>query len=141
MGLCRELGELVPELQEKAKLFLAECKKEGIDVLVVETYRNNLVQKAYYLQGRELLEEVNTARVFSGLPKISLKENKKITNTKAGQSKHNIRKAFDCVPLVNDKPCWSNSELFTKIGAIGKKCGLKWGGDFKSIKDSPHFEL
>ncbi|CAH2213223.1 M15 family metallopeptidase [Tepidibacter aestuarii] len=25
------------------------------------------------------------------------------------------------------------------MGAIGKSIGLEWGGDFKSIKDRPHF--
>jgi peptidoglycan L-alanyl-D-glutamate endopeptidase CwlK len=27
-----------------------------------------------------------------------------------------------------------------KIGGIGKGLGLEWGGDFKSIKDRPHFQ-
>jgi hypothetical protein len=27
------------------------------------------------------------------------------------------------------------------MGRIGKECGLVWGGDWKKIKDMPHFEL
>ena len=100
-----------------------------------------MVQTAYYAQGRNILKDVNSMRIGAGLPVISEKENRIITNTTAGKSKHNLGKAFDCVPLVNGKPCWTNSQLFKKIGQIGKNCGLKWGGDFKTIKDSPHFEL
>ena len=141
MGLCRDLEKLVPECKTKAELFLEECKKEGIDVLVVETYRKGLVQTAYYAQGRKSLADVNIMRIGSGLPVITEKENRIITNTTAGKSKHNLGEAFDVVPLVNGKPCWNNSVLFNKIGRIGVKCGLRWGGHFKSIKDSPHFEI
>jgi peptidoglycan L-alanyl-D-glutamate endopeptidase CwlK len=34
-----------------------------------------------------------------------------------------------------------NTGLFEKVGAIGKKLGLEWGGGWTSIKDRPHFQL
>lgn len=141
-GICRDLNKLVPECKTKAELFLKECEKEGLDVEIIETYRTGLVQTAYYAQGRKNLNEVNVMRTGAGLKIITAEENKHIiTNTTAGKSKHNLGEAFDVVPLVNGKPCWNNSVLFNKIGRIGVKCGLRWGGHFKSIKDSPHLEI
>ena len=36
----------------------------------------------------------------------------------------------------NDSDGW-----FSKVGQIGKKFGLEWGGDWKGTPDKPHFEL
>ena len=139
--LCRDISKLVPELQEKVKSFLAICKDRKKDVVIIETARTNEVQAAYYAQGRADLKTVNDKRILAGLPVISEKENVKITNTKPGMSKHNSGKAFDVAPAVNGKIMWNDSESFRELGSIGKSVGLKWGGDWKSFKDSPHFEI
>lgn len=33
------------------------------------------------------------------------------------------------------------TKFFNKVGEIGKKLGLEWGGDWKSLVDMPHFQL
>ena len=86
-------------------------------------------------------EEVNLMRKGAGLSPISQKENVKITNTQAGHSKHNIGKAFDVCPILNGKLAWNDVDLFNQLGEIGHSVGLKWGGDWRSFKDSPHFEI
>lgn len=119
----RLLSDLTPELSKLATLFLAKCRAAGIDVLIYCTYRSPEEQDELYAQGRT-------------------KPGKIVTNAKAGQSKHNVRKAFDCVPMLNGKPIWDNSDpVWQKIGEIGESCGLKWAGRWKSFREFPHFEI
>jgi len=87
------------------------------------TFRSNEEQAQLYAQGR-------TA------------PGKKVTNAKPGQSKHNLfpSKAFDIAFNIQGRLDW-DSQLFKDFAAIIKPMGIKWGGDFKSIKDNPHFEI
>jgi len=117
----RDLKELHPVVQEKAKNFIAAAKKEGIDVLVTSTYRDNASQNALYAQGRS-------------------KPGRVVTNAKAGQSWHNFRCAFDVVPIVNGKAMWNDMRTFRRLGEIGKSVGLEWAGDWKSFKEFAHFQ-
>lgn len=117
----RDLKDLDPYVAGLAKKFIAACKKEGIDLLVTSTYRDNESQTALYEQGRT-------------------KAGRIVTNAKAGQSFHNYRLAFDVVPIVNGKPQWNDFRTFQKIGAIGKSVGLDWAGDWKTFKELAHFQ-
>jgi hypothetical protein len=42
---------------------------------------------------------------------------------------------------IKDDSFNNKTGLFNKIGQIGKKYGLLWGGDFNSFFDGPHFQL
>ena len=117
----RDLKDLDPYVAGLAKQFIAACKKQGIDLLVTSTYRDNESQNALYAQGRT-------------------KAGRIVTNAKAGQSFHNYRLAFDVVPIVNGKPQWNDFRTFQKIGAIGKSVGLDWAGDWKTFKELAHFQ-
>ena len=117
----RDLKDLDPYVAGLAKQFIAACKKQGIDLLVTSTYRDNESQNALYAQGRT-------------------KAGRIVTNAKAGQSFHNYRLAFDVVPIVNGKPQWNDFRTFQKIGAIGKSIGLEWAGDWKTFKELAHFQ-
>lgn len=91
---------------------MKECKVQNENVKITEGFRSFERQTELYNQ------------------------RPKVTNAKAGQSLHNYGVAFDvCFTKTGYKGNWD------KIGAIGKKLGLEWGGDFKSIKDRPHFQL
>lgn len=116
-----KLDELHPKVKELALKLKDECKQAGIDLCIYCTYRSIAEQNRLYAQGRT-------------------KPGVKVTNAKGGQSMHNYRIAFDCGPLINGDVAWNREDLFRKIGAIGVKLGLTWGGNFKSIKDLPHFE-
>jgi peptidoglycan L-alanyl-D-glutamate endopeptidase CwlK len=71
-----------------------------------------------------------------------------VTKAKGGQSIHNYGLALDIVLIVNNGASWDTVKDFDKDGKsdwmevvnIFKKYGYTWGGDFKSIKDAPHFE-
>lgn len=63
-----------------------------------------------------------------------------------GQSPHNWSPAIalDVVPYPID---WNDLARFRKLGALVKKKAaalgipISWGGDWKSLKDYPHYEL
>mgnify|MGYP006921351730 CR=1 FL=1 len=63
----------------------------------------------------------------------------KVTNARGGQSNHNFGCAVD-IGLFKDGDYLEDSPLYLEAGPIGKSVGLTWGGDWKSIKDYPHFE-
>lgn len=91
------------------------------------TFRPNKEQDELYAQGRT-------------------KKGAKVTNAKAGQSAHNYLPsfAFDVAFKKEDGTLDWNNALFGLLAAIIKerfKDVITWGGDFKSIKDRPHFEL
>ena len=49
---CRDLNKLSAKGKIACELFLAECKKQGLNVLVTETYRSQERQSYLYEQGR-----------------------------------------------------------------------------------------
>ena len=67
MGVIRDIDRLKPELAKRTRDFLAELKKRGIAVIVLETDRTVDTQLAYYAQGRKPLEDVNALRKKAGL--------------------------------------------------------------------------
>lgn len=117
----RDINELHPKVKAKAQAFLDECKKAGLNVIIYSTYRDHESQNDLYAQGRT-------------------KSGKIVTKAKGGDSFHNWRVAFDAAPVTNGKIDWNNSKLFERMGAIGKKVGLEWGGDWK-FKDMPHLQF
>lgn len=139
--MSKELKDLLPEVQILAEKFIEKCKLNGIEVKIVSTYRSFEEQDALYAQGRENLTEVNKFRQLVGLYQISEKENKIVTNAKGGQSNHNFRVAFDCVPIIDNKFCWDSSHpSWKKMGEIGKSLGLEWAGEWVKFKEYPHFQ-
>jgi peptidoglycan L-alanyl-D-glutamate endopeptidase CwlK len=117
----RNTEDLLPQLHDRCERFLSECAKSGIDILITSTYRDLESQKALYAQGRTMPGKI-------------------VTNAKAGQSFHNWRVAFDVVPIVNSKPVWDDMQLWQRIGAVGRSCGLEWAGDWKKFKELAHFQ-
>lgn len=115
----RSLDDLLPQVRAKAALFVAECREHGIDILITSTFRDHESQAAIYAQGRTT-------------------PGKRVTNAKPGQSWHNWRCAFDFVPIVAGKAQWSDTATFKRCGAIAKRCGLEWAGDWKSFPEMAH---
>ena len=128
----RSLDDLTPETKQKALKLIDECAKQGITIKVTSTFRDFEEQDRLYSLGR-------TTKNPDGVSK-DRPLGKIVTNSKAGQSWHNFKVAFDVVPIVDNKAIWNDTGLFRKIGAIGKKLGLTWGGDFRSFIDLPHFQ-
>lgn len=120
----RDVTQLHPLLQQKLKQLKSECEKAGLKIGISECLRSAREQDDLYAQGRT-------------------KPGRIVTNAKGSNysSMHQWGVAFDF--YRNDgKGAYNNSgKFFERVGAIGKKLGLEWGGDWKSIKDMPHFQL
>ena len=117
----RSLDDLIPQARARVEKLIEACKAAGIDLLITSTYRDNESQDALYAQGRT-------------------KPGKIVTKAKAGQSFHNYKCAVDVVPLINGKPVWDDTMLWSQIGGLGKQVDLEWAGDWKGFQEYPHFQ-
>lgn len=115
---CRDIDELHPVAQKACRLFLQECKKEGLPVLITETYRSQARQNYLYEQGRTRAGNV-------------------VTWTR--NSRHTGRMAWDICKNVRGHE-YSDQMFFKKCGEIAKQLGITWGGIWKT-PDKPHFEV
>ena len=115
---CRDINKLMPQAQNACNLFLAECKKQGLDVLITETYRSQERQDYLYSQGRT-------------------RPGNKVTWTK--NSRHTSRRAWDICKNVKGGE-YSDYSFFKKCGDIAKTYNITWGGTW-STPDVPHFEI
>ena len=115
---CRDIKQLNPVAQKACNLFMEECKKAGLKVLITETYRSQARQDYLYAQGRTRAGNV-------------------VTWTKS--SRHTSRMAWDICKNVKGQE-YSDAKFFEQCGAIAKKLGITWGGTW-STPDKPHFEV
>lgn len=102
--------------------WLNACKDAGLDILVVSTYRDDEYQEFLYAKGRTTAGKI-------------------CTNAKAGQSKHNKRKALDFCVMEGKQCDWLDVPEFTKAGLIAEKIGLVWAGRWNGkLKELGHVE-
>jgi peptidoglycan L-alanyl-D-glutamate endopeptidase CwlK len=116
LSMISDLESLHPYFRDKVLALIRECKAKGIHLAVVETYRTPAKQNEYKTMGR------------------------RYTRAKAGQSKHQYGLAVDVVPMIDSIPQWRNTRLWRKIGPIGERLGLRWGGRWRKLYDPAHFE-
>lgn len=120
----RNIADLHPVLQEKLRNLKSLCEEQGLLIGIGECVRTKAEQDALYAKGRTEPGSI-------------------VTNAKGStySSMHQWGVAFDF--YRNDGLGTYNDAdgFFTKVGSVGKSLGLMWGGDFKSIKDKPHFQL
>jgi peptidoglycan L-alanyl-D-glutamate endopeptidase CwlK len=131
---------LLPEVQVLARSLVHAAQKIGITIKVISGSRTYEEQHAIYLQGRESLDVVNAARQKAGMEPIEQNENKNVSNVDAGHSNHNFQIAFD-IGVFEGKKYLAESPLYKEVAALGKQLGLSWGGDWKHLRDEPHYEL
>ena len=120
----RDRTKLHPKLQKLMEKHISECKKQGLIIGIGECVRTVAEQDALYAQGRT-------------------KPGAKVTNAPgySYSSMHQFGCAYD-VYRNDGKGAFNNNDgFFDKVGKIGKKIGLEWGGDWKSPVDKPHFQL
>lgn len=116
LPMITDLKSLHPYFRDQILDLIAKCKAKGIELAIVETYRTHAKQHEYKSMG------------------------KKYTSSGAGQSKHQYGLAVDVVPVVNSVPVWDNNILWRRIGLVGEKLGLRWGGRWRKPYDPGHFE-
>lgn len=142
----RSIEHLHPELVAAWQWADSEWDKRypgRANPILTQTYRSNAVQAAFFAQGREDLAAVNQKRLAVGLAPIKAHQNRVITNARPGSSKHNVypSNAFDVAFVEGKNTIWTG-KLFEDFYAIIKERfpQVIWGGNFKTIKDAPHFE-
>ena len=120
--MSRDITLLHPEVQAIIPKFLEECKKQGLIVKITDTVRTEQEQNDLYAQGRT-------------------KPGKIVTWVMYPYSNHNWGMAFDICRNDGKGAYYDADGWFKKVGQVGKKFGLMWGGDWQDSPDKPHFEL
>ncbi|MEK5332026.1 M15 family metallopeptidase [Lysinibacillus sp. FSL W8-0992] len=116
---CRDLFELLPAAQSACRLLFQECYKAGIkNIFITETYRSQERQNYLYAQGRTRPGQIVTWTL---------------------NSNHKSRLAWDIV--VGPPQSLYDVVTLNRVGAIARKLGITWGGDWIGSIDRPHFEV
>ncbi len=116
---CRDLSELLPAAQTACRLLFQECFKVGIkNIFITETYRSQERQNYLYAQGRTRPGQIVTWTLSSN---------------------HKSRLAWDIA--VGPPQSLYDVTTLTRVGAIARKLGITWGGDWIGSIDRPHFEV
>lgn len=118
------IATLLPAMQDKARQILRVAKQVGA--------------RCQILSGTRTYSEQNA--LFSQRPKV--------TNARGGQSNHNFGIAVD-VGLFGPTGKYltgstrSEEKAYTDFAAAVKLAvsGIEWGGDWRSFKDQPHYQL
>lgn len=119
----KALAKFEPFLQE-AELAM---EKQGVTIEVISGLRSYSAQAALFAQGRT-------------------KPGPIVTKARPGSSWHNFGLAIDLGLFMNSKYLDEASptladKLYTTIGSIAAKHGIKWAGNWKSFRESPHFQV
>lgn len=120
----RDITMCHPRLQELAERLAKECKKQGLIIKIGECYRTVAEQDELYAQGRTKLGSI-------------------VTNAKGStySSQHQWGIAFDFFRNDGQGAYNEDGNFFGRVGAIGTRLGLGWGGEWHSIVDKPHLYL
>jgi hypothetical protein len=121
MEICKDLDELHPIVKDLALKLLENCREEGLNIAINETYRSVERQDYLYAQGRWRPGNIITHATGASM-----------------SSYHQWRMAFDIYNNVAGDAY--NVTVLSRVGAIGEHLGLEWGGNWKSFKDTPHFQ-
>ena len=115
----RDLNLLRSDVRQNVEKFLAECKAQGLKVLVTQTVRDDEYQAHLYEQGRTRPGSI-------------------VTNS-SRTTFHGAGLAFDICQNIKGQE-YSDLAFFQNCAAIAKHMGFSWGGDWKSFPDRPHFQ-
>ncbi|WP_424765683.1 M15 family metallopeptidase [Paenibacillus sp. sgz302251] len=123
---------LHPGVREAAEQLMIASYNKGVPILITQGYRSIAEQNALYAQGRTTKGNI-------------------VTNAKGGSSYHNYGLAIDFALLSSDgkQVFWDmkrdadndKTADWMEVVSEAKNLGFEWGGDWKSFKDNPHFQM
>ena len=113
---------LMTEVQLLCRTSLARIRASGLDARIISGTRTYAEQTALYRQGR-----------FGNPGKI-------VTNAKAGQSWHNFGRAWD-IGIFRGGQYLADGPEYAQASGFGKVPGVEWGGDWRTFKDKPHYQV
>lgn len=121
-----------PIIREQLKKDYLEINRrlpKGVRLRFTHTLRTVAEQNALYAQGRTIKGSI-------------------VTWVKGGFSYHNYGLAFDIVILLDkdnngtfESLSWAIDKYWLQVSEFFKSKGWSWGGDWKTKKDNPHFEM
>lgn len=117
----QRLGGVHPRLVEIVKLAI---QRTAVDFTVVEGLRTSERQRELVAQGASQTQN-----------SLHLKQ------------QDGFGHAVDLVPLVAGAIPWNDWEQFRQLADVVKACAaelgtpVEWGGDWKTLKDGPHFQI
>ncbi len=116
-------SKLHPWLKDLMHKGIKKCNEHGIYIIITEGFRTVAYQDSLYAKGRT-------------------KSGSIVTNAKGKdyQSQHQWGIAFD-IAINGTNAELYNADLMRKASKYFKAVGLKWGGDWTSPVDMPHFYL
>lgn len=117
----KNIDTLLPQVRPYAIALIQKAALNGIEIKVISGLRTYAEQDALYAKGRPLNPP-------------------KVTNAKGGQSNHNFGIAFD-IGVFEGTDYLERSSKYKAVGLLGVDMGLDWGGNWKTFKDEPHFQL
>lgn len=117
--MSRALDDLDPRFLPLAAMLLARTVEANIPVMIINTRRTAEEQAVHVANGTSWVKH----------------------------SKHQDGLAIDICPWLifkeygDSKLNWVASDpIWTKLGAIGERLGLRWGGRWRDTPDLGHFE-
>ena len=124
----KKLEGLHPQLQ----IFFKELIKiSPYDFSITHGVRTAEEQNKLYQQGRTV-----SGNIITNCDGYKLKSNHQAKNDGLGY-------AGDIAILINNKVVWEEKyykELANSARDLMQKYNIEWGGDWKKLKDLPHFE-
>jgi hypothetical protein len=114
--MIADVKSLHPYFRDKVLELMRQCRLKGIELAIVESYRTPTKQNEYKSMGR------------------------RYTRTRGGYSNHQYGLAVDVVPMIDSVAQWHNIALWKKVGVVGERLGLRWGGRWRYLFDPGHFE-
>jgi peptidoglycan L-alanyl-D-glutamate endopeptidase CwlK len=127
----KNLSTLHPEVISRFEAFVSEAQQiaeqKGLQYKVICGTRSWEEQERIYAQGRTAPGKI-------------------ITKAPPGSSMHNFGLAVDCgvfrgKAYLDETEPKTAAEMHKAASLVAAKHGIRWGGNFKSIVDTPHFEL
>ena len=118
----RSLLDLKDDFRAVVGLWLEDCAKAGLNILVVSTLRDNEYQDYLYSLGRMIKGKI-------------------CTNARGGQSEHNTGNALDFCVMAGKVCDWNNKAAFQQAGILAERRGLAWAGRWTGkLRETGHIQ-
>ena len=129
----------MPQFSNRSKERLATCDErlqrvlnlviQVVDFTVLQGHRSVEEQQELYAQGR-----TKPGAIVTHIDGV----------TKKGNHNYVPSRAVDIAPWPidwNDLPRFRNLATAVKVAAVALGYDVRWGGDWQTFKDYPHFEI
>lgn len=124
-----KLAGVHPQLVAALERIFDAMECLGFQMMVTDGLRTTEQQQALYAQGRT-----------KPGPIVTYADGIKVPSNHQGKL-DGLGHAVDCCFVVGQTASWDARLPWKAYGAMGEALGLKWGGSFQKLYDTPHLEL